>query len=79
MNPLNLESMFPDLYRHALSLHGDTIVVGFLIVLIGLTLKFWRGMFGDIGETLRGLLTASIIAISIPLFPDWINQVQHFL
>ena len=76
MKPVNLESMFPELYQHALSLHGDMVVVAFAIVLIGMTLRFWWGMFGDVGEMLRGILTAAIIAIIIPLLPDWINQLQ---
>jgi len=72
----DLQSVFPALYANAMKLHDYILPIAVAIVIIGLSLKVWRGSFGDVSEMLRGILTAAIIAFIIPLFPDWTNQLQ---
>lgn len=72
----DLQSTFPDFYRLSLVLYDNMKPIALVILSFGLTYRIFRGIFGDVGEMLRGLMTTGILVALIAVFPRLVNDFQ---
>ena len=69
--------VFPELLEGARELYRTMSMMSMIVLFAGLLLAAWRGSFGSLDETMRGILSVGVITVVIQVFPDWVDQLQQ--
>lgn len=72
----NLNSFSSELYSMMEGLRGQLMPIAIVIVCAGFLLSIWRGSFGDVSVLLRSIAMIGIVALIIPHYPIWIEELQ---
>jgi len=68
--------ILPEFGAKAATLNEAMTMVSLVLVFFGLTVKFAQGSYGDYAQIFRALVAGGLVAAIIPVFPDWMNDLQ---
>ena len=72
----SFRDLFPDLLDEAHELYAMFTGIAMVVVFAGLIFVAWRSSFGDLGQMMRGIVLAAIVAVVLSVFPGWVDGLQ---
>ncbi|MDA0814053.1 MAG: hypothetical protein O3C21_16885 [Verrucomicrobia bacterium] len=75
----NFDSLFPTFKTAVQDLHDGLLVFAFIIMVLGLLIAAYRGMFGNLVEVTQAMTAIAILTVVLNYVDDWTFEIGNLI